>query len=112
MSRFRLVRAVPVEDQAKAILRVDGKMVDEVRGMARAQSRLIIVKEIFGQRGGAARIVDANWGGVMHRGRLHPLGSEQGRPNRALRGIEVIFQERWREIQRVADVVETVGGGV
>jgi hypothetical protein len=112
MRRFRLVRAVPVEHQAEAVLGIDGKAMDEVRGMARAQPSLVIVEEIFGQRGRAARIVDADRGGVMHSGGFHPFRSEKGCSHGVLRGIDVILQQARTEIQRVADIVETVGGGV
>ena len=112
MRRFGLVRAVPVEHQPEAVLGIDGKAVDEVRGMARAQPRLVVVEQILGQRRRAARIVDADGRGVMHRRGLHRSG-----PNRAVRtarsgGIDIVLEQAGAEIQRVADIVETVGRGV
>ena len=109
MRGFRLVGPVAVEHQAEAVLGIHREAVDEVRGMARAQPRLVVVEEILGQGRAAARIVDADGGGVMHRGGLHSLRTEQGGPHRALGGIDVVFEQPGRQIQRVADVVETVG---
>ena len=51
MRRLRLVGPVPVEHQAEAVLGIDRKAVDEVRGMARAQARLVVVEQVLGQRG-------------------------------------------------------------
>ena len=45
----------------------------------------------------------------MHGGGLHSLRPEKGGPHRALRGIDIVFQQSGRQIQRVADIVETVG---
>ena len=94
MRRFGLVRAVPVEHQAEAVLGIHGKAVNEVRGMARAQAGQVVVEQILGQRRRAARIVDADRGGVMHGGGLDPLRPEQGRAHRALGGIHIIFEQR------------------
>ena len=45
----------------------------------------------------------------MHGGGFEPLRPEQGRAHRAFGGIHVIFQQRRRESQGVADVVEPIG---
>ena len=48
----------------------------------------------------------------MYRGWLAPLGAKHGGTHRAFRGIHVILNQRWREIQGVADIIESKSRGV
>jgi len=98
---------VAVQHKTKTVLGIDGKAVDEMRGVTCAQTGFIVVEQVLRQRRYTAGVVDTNRRRVMDCGRLDERRSEQGRSNGLFRRIHILLEQLRREDERIAHVVES-----
>src|SRR4051812_8853559 len=109
MYRFRLVRTVPVEHQPETVFGINWEAMDEVGGVRGAQPGEVVMEEVFGQIRAPASFVDTDRRRVVHRRRLTVFGAEECGAYNPLGGIDVVLEQRRREIESVADIVEPEG---
>ncbi len=106
--RFRLVRTMPVEHESKVVLAIDREAMHDVGGMPCAQTRVVVVEEVLGNRRAIDCVVDPHRRRIVDHRRLQLLGAEDRGAHHTFDCIQILLEQHRRHRQRIADVVESI----